>query len=682
MACAAEDLSARRFAEYLSLGEHEGAPAPQSWERFLVEAAVIGGRARWERRLSGLAARLALARREAEDDARIAQDEQELARLRAFALPILDELAALTGRATWGVWLERLHALAARALRDPARVHAVLGELAPMSTVGPIELAEVRLVLGRRLAEIVRPAEASRAGMLLVAPVEAARGLAFDVVFVPGLAEKLFPQKVVEDPLLRDDARAALSPELQTTVDRAAAERLALRLAVGAARARLVVSYPRLDLEQGRPRVPSFYALELLRATTGRLPGWNELAAVAERTGAARIGWPAPASPDDAIDEAEHDLAILDRNLATPATGVARYLLGANPHLARALRVRARRWIPRWTRADGLYDPSPEARAVLDRHRLAARSFSATALQQFAACPYRFFLHTVHRLSPREIPERIEEMDPLSRGSLVHEVQFHLFSALRDEGVLPITAANLDRARERLDRVLDEIAGRFKDDLAPAIDRVWDDGVAAVRADLREWLRLHAEQSEWNPWRFELAFGLAGTAGHDPSGRDPSSLDEPVTLDCGIRLRGAIDLVERAADDSLRATDHKTGRVRAHRGSVIGGGEHLQPVLYALALEKLFPGARVVSGRLYYCTHVGGYAAIDVPLDGHARHAAGVVADVVGGALERGELPAAPAPGACTWCDYRPVCGPHEERRIAAKNPERLVQLQHLRRMP
>jgi hypothetical protein len=44
----------------------------------------------------------------------------------------------------------------------------------------------------------------------------------------------------------------------------------------GAAERQICFSYPRLDLEQGRPRVPSFYALEALRASEGRLPDFSE----------------------------------------------------------------------------------------------------------------------------------------------------------------------------------------------------------------------------------------------------------------------------------------------------------------------------------------------------------------------------------------------------------------------
>src|SRR5439155_745661 len=124
---------------------------------------------------------------------------------------------------------------------------------------------------------------------------EAARGLAFDVVFVPGLAEKLFPRKIVEDPILLDPHRRALEvPALATQPARVGAERLALRLAVGAARERVVLSWPRVDIEQARPRVPSFYGLEALRAASGRLPGFDELEARGGDETGGRLGWPAP----------------------------------------------------------------------------------------------------------------------------------------------------------------------------------------------------------------------------------------------------------------------------------------------------------------------------------------------------------------------------------------------------
>jgi ATP-dependent helicase/DNAse subunit B len=520
---------------------------------------------------------------------------------------------------------------------------------------------------------------------VFIGPVESTRGLSFDTVFVPGLAERMFPRKITEEPILLDAVREQIGSGLATNPTRLDSERLALALAVGAAENRICFSYPRLDLQdQPRPRVPSFYALEVLRASEGRLPDFTELARRAEAATTARLGWPGPPDPAQAIDSAEHDLAILERLAAAgcPDAGAARYLINANPNLARALRARYQRWRAIWTTADGLVNPSVEALAVVGSHALAARSYSPTALQNYARCPYRFFLYAVHRLAPRLEPAPIDELDPLQRGSLIHDIQFELFARLRRERLLPLCPDRLDRAQHELDAVLAEIATRYHDELAPAIERVWLDGIAAIGADLREWLRRASlDDSGFVPRHFELSFGLETRASERAA--DPRSVPDPVALDCGIRLRGSIDLVEEHRAGLMRVTDHKTGKYDGTDGQITAGGTVLQPLLYALAAEKLFAGKAAISGgRLYFCTARGGFAALEVALDEEARTAAVQLADTIGNAVGRGFLPAYPAKDECGWCDYRAVCGPHEERRVTRKPTAGIEPLLRLREAP
>jgi RecB family exonuclease len=737
LACAAENLSARRFAEYLSLAQvpdataardandadfapptgefgigsvsgeldaasaasdreedpnpavERGARAPWRWEKLLVEAAVIGSRARWDRRLDGLEAELRLRRTALEDDDGAQAhflDRQlaDLAHLRTLAMPLIDALAALPKLATWSEWLAHLRALTALAIIDREHVMGQLAELDLLGPIGPVTLDEIRMVLGERLGRLAQRPTRRRYGAVYVAPAEYIRGMDFDVTIVPGLVERVFPKKLVEDPTLPDAIRERLSPALPLKSNRVTSERLALRIAVGAARRRTILSYPRVDLDQGRPRVPSFYALEIFRAAEGSLPGFEELAKRAAGDRPARLGWPAPEHPADAIDEAEFDLAVLDKLVdADPAAtvGAAHYLLAANPHLGRALRARARRWLRRWTPNDGLVDPDADERAALARHQLTARSYSPTALQNFAACPYRFFLQAIHRLAPREEIDGIEVIDPLTRGALFHEVQFEILTTLRNSGGLPITRESLADAHLTLDKTLAAVAAEYQDRLAPAIERVWLDGIDSIRADLREWLRRTAEDSaRWRPERFELSFGLS-----DRAHADPASVADPINLEIGVTLRGSIDLVERGADNSLRVTDHKTGRVRADRDVVIGGGKTLQPVLYALAAERVL-GQPIEEGRLYYCTAAGGYEERVVTIDAAARSAMADCAAIIGRALADGFLPAAPGERECDYCDYRRVCGPYEHTRVeykaAAKSvSDRLVELKRLREM-
>ncbi len=277
-----------------------------------------------------------------------------------------------------------------------------------MASVRPVELAEVLTVLRGLLLEASEPPLSQRYGKLFVGPVDAARGLSFDAVFVPGLAEKMFPTKIVEEPILLDVVRRQISAALATNQTRLDRERLALSLAAGAADRRIYFSYPRIDLDQGRSRVPSFYALEAVRSAEGRLPDFAELARRAETVAANRLGWPAPSDPAVAIDDAEHDLAIIDdfMNLPNGGAGRARYLLSANPYLGRVLRSRYQRWNRRWTVADGLLSSSTQVRAIMARHAFTDRSYSPTALQNFSRS-----LQLLHPGHPRNRPPRYPDRD-------------------------------------------------------------------------------------------------------------------------------------------------------------------------------------------------------------------------------------------------------------------------------
>ncbi len=239
LSCAAEDFSAKRFAEYLSLAQvpslspetgaepddgwvasidevfgvlserqpdeddkHEldAAPpeppdsaivagtlrAPWKWEGLLVESAVIGGSRRWARRLNGLAEQYRLQIRELTkeepDSSRIPHFQRELRNLehlRAFALPLVETISEWPDSATWGDWLQRLEGFAPRILRRPEHVLRVLADLRPMAAIGPVSLLEVRDVLAARLLSLEVEPPANRYGRVFVGSPHQARGRAF-----------------------------------------------------------------------------------------------------------------------------------------------------------------------------------------------------------------------------------------------------------------------------------------------------------------------------------------------------------------------------------------------------------------------------------------------------------------------------------------------------------------------
>ncbi len=113
----------------------------------------------------------------------------------------------------------------------------------------------------------------------------------------------------------------------------------------------------------------------------------------------------------------------------------------------------------------------------------------------------------------------------------------------------------------------------------------------------------------------------------------------------------------------------------------MGGGEVLQPLLYALAAEHHL-GITVESGRLFYSTRRGGFEERLVEVTKDNRNRIEQVLNVVDGAIADGFLPAAPRERACDFCDYRRVCGPYEQTRIANKDQGGLERLRWLRDQP
>jgi CRISPR/Cas system-associated exonuclease Cas4 (RecB family) len=689
LACAHEDLSARRFAEYLSLGQVPAAEpsvpspsrrSPWRWEAILNDAAVIGGLDRWRRRLDGFRQEL-LTRGDA-----VAADEPESPKAEAmrrraalvdelleFAIPLLDVMSAWRDdRTTWAVWFDRLTALSQAALDRPDHVQDVLSELLPMADVDDVGLDEVSAVLHERLTHVSVPPPDDRYGHVFVGTPDDLRGRAFRLVCVPGLSERVFPQRSRQDPLLLDTVRASLSPWLAIDDRRVADERLRLHLAVGAAGEHLVTSFASFDAAQSRPRVPSFYALDIQRACGGRLPGYEEILRAAQRASGARLAWPAPGDAGRAVDRLEHDLSVLQRYLRGPdedVRGRARYLFHGVPSLRRSLIMRHDRTRRTWTASDGLVADPASAGAIaasLSRHRLHARAYSVSALQRFAVCPYQFHLSTIVRLAPRDEAAPMTSMDPLTRGSMVHQILADVMRAFEASGWLPLSEADVPEALATADRIVDDVADRHRDRLVPPIARIWLDEVQAIRRDVLEWVRrLPDDQRGWTPTFVEFGFGFGRG-----EGRDAASVREDVVLEQGWRLHGVIDLVERGTDHTWRITDYKTGRNRLAETVLINKGETLQPALYAVALERAL-GGRVMSSRLWYCTTDGGYSQREVPVDvqrnGQARERALEVLATVDRALEVGFLPAAPKEDACTWCDFAAVCGPDAQHRTRRK---------------
>jgi ATP-dependent helicase/nuclease subunit B len=686
--CAREGYSASRFLEYMSLGQarrpdaREGQDtaalfAPALWERMIVDAAVIGGKERWRDRLNGLLESFTAKRAALDEDSErdtIDKHIDALNGLIEFVLPLIGILEEFPVRAKWGEWLDHLHVLANESLENSDQINDVLNDLEPLRSIDDVTLDDVLTLLADRLRSLRQlPFSSRRYGRVFVGDVTDASGMTFDAIFVPGLSEGMFPRPIAEDPLLLSDVRRRISPSLRIPHDDE--ERNLLRAILAAARKLIVCSYPRIDLLTGRARVPSLYFFEAARAAYGEIGDIRQMESDARAGTETSAGWPAPKEPIDAIDPAEFDLATLGSALRRSRTpGLGAYLTRVEGPLANALRSRWLRWNEKeWKWPDGIINIDMEAQFTLDQYSPRNKAYSPSTLQEFASCPYRFALKAVYGLRPVDRPDMIHRIDPLIRGLLFHRAAYETIRGMMSAGLFPMTEQSLGLGLEILSEAVRQASTEYASKYCPAIPAIWESEVAMIKADLQGWLQSMTTDQDWQPVAGELSFGRPLDDAHDPR-----SVPTPLKAIGDFTFIGSIDLIERNSQGAYRVTDYKTGRVPYPQPKAVGGGSHLQPLIYALAAEAMLLKT-VAGGRLHYATMRGTYKEIFIALSESNKRELLKVLDGIDVSIRNGFLPAAPKKDACLNCSYIPVCGPYEEDRTKRKSHVDLKALIQIR---
>jgi ATP-dependent helicase/nuclease subunit B len=228
---------------------------------------------------------------------------------------------------------------------------------------------------------------------------------------------------------------------------------------------------------------------------------------------------------------------------------------------------------------------------------LAARTWSASSLELWIACPARWFVERMLR------PQRVEpDPEPLARGGLAHAALAGVLQGLRERtGSARLTFARLDLARELLAKAL---AGHEQDyQLSEMAERV--PGVRRrLEADLERYLRhACAQVNTLEPTHFELEFGFGG-------GDALPALD----LGGGVMLRGRIDRIDVAPGGEAVVYDYKGASVTPGARWIADG--KVQLALYMRAAEQLL-GLRVVGG--FYQPLGGSDLRARGALDGDAK---------------------------------------------------------------
>lgn len=402
-------------------------------------------------------------------------------------------------------------------------------------------------------------------------------------LFIVGMLDGELPAAAPEDQLLSDEDRRQCNRLLDAPVlplAQHAGQRAPLYFTeVVAHSAALHISFPVAD-EEGRPLLRSPFVDVVLHA-----------AARGEPTLQAE-----PLVPD--FDAARHTAELWTRagqaagQLAKPTESAAATLSVLASHdRRRASRLTSRVQMEAaraaWFLAFGSgvegAQPGPLAGQLSNAALIAAlaprlpgsreRPLSASALEDYARCPFRFFVYRVLQAAP--IPEGGDDLDPLARGNLYHKVLELFFADRRDHNRLPLLADDDDRAA--LDRALDAALAEFAEAERGGHPGLFQVRVRRLRAELWGLVKREAQapiEPGLTPRLLEHKFGPLAITGADDDGGS------------ALHIGGIIDRIDVGKGRAL-VLDYKTGRLKRYqeylRGELLVTSFQLP--LYAAAVQ-------------------------------------------------------------------------------------------------
>jgi len=514
-----------------------------------------------------------------EDDANAERARADLTRLSEAVRTLLEDVALLDATMTWTGFATACREVLLRWLRDPAswghddveagrkveaeqRAHeevltavGALGVLDDLDDPPPLGDMEDRMqALTAQLSGSLRESAGLGRGVL-VAPLSDLVGADLDLLVVLGAVESSYPPRLREHPLLRDDVRAPLG--LRTTADRRRDERRDHLAALRSAPV-VVLSAPVSDGRAQRPLQPSPWLLEHALHPHPQQP-------VSFEAGLLAASVPATAQ--------EQLLAGLLRREPVRLPAALARGLGAVDERRR-----------------GVFGPWLGGLTVAHEDDVVERLLhgrSASALQDYAVCPFRWFLGRALDVKDLEEPAE-DDVSPLERGLLVHAVLEELVGAtLGRDPDRAWSDAEHELATSLLEKRAKELVAQGKAGRAA----VWEVRAAQMRRVLRRLLlsdNAYRKARRATPRAVEMGFGLddANAAPVDlvlPSGRE-------------VSLRGSIDRVDVTDSGVVVVVDYKTGKSEKYgefpeEGAASGAdltdrGRRLQLPLYAIAARR------------------------------------------------------------------------------------------------
>lgn len=590
-----------------------------------------------------------------------------LANTGAIDHPPTDPSPATSPRDLWQRWQS--------SLRD-----AALAESRCLGQPPRRALAEFVVELRDYLAHEQLDPAPEPAGAIRILALDQLRHLEVPYVFLVSLTEDSFPRRHQDDCLFTDAERrhfVDLGVPLRHAQRHQQEELLFFASALLTATQQLTLTYSAVD-SRGQPQFPSPYVTALQSL-------WQAGHCPTKMFGQLD---PVP-TEETAVTTADARLLAMQRALQgehgwlkTLAANWPTQQLESRT-LAVVQMAEARFETAGFTRYEGRLE-LPQHITELGHHFHRDRQFSATELEAYASCPFRYWLD--HVLGAEPLPTVESGTDHMRRGVIVHDV----LSQLVEQFQAPNATQLL---RERFTSLVSQHLHRQPS--ASDLDRVL---LQIEELMLTEWAGAYAEQCEHYTLQVSEAWDVTTrweTSSEVPFGKVPFQQPETsypaLAIGHGERrvlLRGRIDRIDvgrQSGKPVFTIIDYKTGRRPDAKEADLQSGRRLQLVLYAVAARRLglVPADASPFQLGYWCIKDTGFRSglpgRQTKFQAIEQAAWQALEDIVDetipqlvAGLRGGEFVVENSDDHCTGsCPYHTVCRVNQIRPIA----ERLVKL-------
>ncbi len=509
----------------------------------------------------------------------------------------------------------------------------------------------------------------------------AARGLRFPLVIVPGLDEGRFPARLRQDPLLLDAERQQIGrpPSLPLKSLRGEEEKLLFDMAVRAAEKRLVLLTSRLDETSDRERIPSQFFLRCASAARGSAVQLRELNSE-EVPGLRSVNLDQAGSGKGqlAVDEGEIRLGLISEE-PDHARAVLQAVARLEPLLMKGpMAYDKARWIHGLTPFDGSITDAASRSWVAQKLAAPSSQISASRIEEYAACPYMFFLRRVQELGKWEEEERLEGLDPLVRGRMLHLI---LEDFVRDYSGDAFAVTPVEVLREELSVRARRALEADRPSAMP--DLLWEIERDRLLAMLQAWLLFERDRADsgFRPLQLERAFGTFPDERHTPPYLIQGSAHR-------FEFRGRIDRIDVRQDGcSARVIDYKSGflpeTMSSGKRTLLMAGEKIQLAIYggALSVMEEFAAVQHIEGEYLHLQSRDGSIIACAYQDAELRAAIErlpELLEIIQEGVGKGDFFARASGsvrpyGHCSYCDFLLICGKDRMQRQRIKSADPAV---------